>query len=115
MSGDIGNEQQEAMRLRVAFLHWAACLAGFIVLWMLGSAFGSSFGGWFGLLALLGTFFWYFAAGVYLNRGVLRKIIVWHPMYNTLYNVTSEKLKFFFLWPITYFFLFVRLGINKAI
>ena len=108
MTGDIGSEQQETMRLRVAFLHWVVCLAGFIVLCMVGSAFNSSF---FGSLA----FFGYFAAGLYLNRGVLRKIIVWHPMYNTLYNVTSEKLKFFFLWPISYFFLFVRLGINRAI
>ena len=36
-------------------------------------------------------------------------------MYNSLYNVTSDKLKFFFLWPIMYFFLFMRLDINKVL
>src|SRR5699024_2280747 len=46
---------------------------------------------------------------------VLRKVIEWHPMYNTLGNVTSDKLKFFFLWPITYFLLFIRLGVNKVL
>lgn len=37
------------------------------------------------------------------------------PLYNTLYNVTSAKLKFFFFWPLTYLFLFMRLGINKVL
>ncbi len=96
------------MRLRVAFLHWAGCLGVFVLLVVLASSFGSSL---FGNLAFL----FYIGAGFYLSRAVLRKIIEWHPMYNTLYNVTSDKLKFFFLWPITYFFLFVRLGINKVL
>lgn len=96
------------MRLRVAFLHWAGCLSAFILLVVLASSFSSNF---FGNLA----FFFYFGAGFYLSRAVLRKIIEWHPMYNTLYNVTSDKLKFFFLWPITYFFLFMRLGVNKVL
>ncbi len=106
-SPEVNNEQQ-SMRLRVAFLHWAGCLGVFVLLVVLASSFGSSL---FGNLAFL----FYIGAGFYLSRAVLRKIIEWHPMYNTLYNVTSDKLKFFFLWPITYFFLFVRLGINKVL
>lgn len=106
-SPEVSNEQ-ENMRLRVAFIHWGACLAVFILLVILASSFNSSV---FGNLA----FFFYLGAGFYLSRAVLRKIIEWHPMYNTLYNVTSDKLKFFFLWPITYFFLFMRLGINKLL
>jgi hypothetical protein len=104
-ASDISN-QQVGMRLRVAFLHWAACLAIFALLIVIAKHVDI-----FVLLAML----FYPAAGVYLNRSVLRKLIEWHPMYNTLYNVTSEKLKFFFLWPITYLFLFVRLGINKVL
>lgn len=96
------------MRLRVAFLHWAGCLGTFILLVFLSSSMESPL---FGNLA----FFFYIGAGFYLSRAVLRRIIEWHPMYSTLYNVTSDKLKFFFLWPITYFFLFMRLGVNKVL
>jgi hypothetical protein len=102
---DIGS-QQASMRLRVAFLHWAACLAIFIILIVLANVFDP--------LALLALLF-YPVAGVYLNRSVLRRLVEWHPMYNTLYNVTSAKIKFFLFWPISFFFLFVRLGINKVL
>lgn len=106
-SPEVSNEQ-ESMRLRVAFIHWGACLAVFSLLVILTSSFNS---GIFGNLA----FIFYLGAGFYLSRAVLRRIIEWHPMHNTLHNVTSDKLKFFFFWPITYFFLFIRLGINKAL
>lgn len=106
-SQEVSNEQQ-GMRLRAAFIHWAACLGVFILLVVLASSFESSI---FGNLA----FIFYLGAGFYLSRAVLRKVIEWHPMYNTLGNVTSDKLRFFFLWPITYFFLFIRLGVNKVL
>ena len=96
------------MRLRVAFVHWAGCLSAFILLVVIASSFSSNL---FGNLAFL----FYIGTGFYLSRAVPRKIIEWHPMYNSLYNVTSDKLKFFFLWPILYFFLFMRLGINKVL
>lgn len=102
---DVSSSQTD-MRLRVAFLHWLCCIGIFALLIFLGKYIDV-----FSLLAIL----FYPAAGVYLNRSVLRRLITWHPMYNTLYNVTSEKLKFMLLWPIMYLFLFVRLGINKAI
>lgn len=106
-SQEIASEQ-EVMRLRVAFLHWAGCLGAFVLLVVIASSFSSSF---FGGLAFL----FYIGTGLYLSRAVLCKIIEWHPVHNTLYNVTSDKLRFFFLWPILYFFLFVRLGINKLL
>lgn len=102
------SEEQQYMRLRMAFLHWAGCLGLFILLVVLATSLDSAI---FGNLAFL----FYLVAGFYLNRAVLRSIIEWHPMYNTLGNVTSDKLKFFFLWPLTYFFLFMRLGINKVL
>jgi positive regulator of sigma E activity len=102
------SNDQEKMRLRVAFLHWLGCLSIFILLAILVYFFSSKL---FENLAIL----FYLGAGFYLSRSVLRKIIEWHPTYSTLYNVTSAKLKFFWLWPIAYFFLFVRLGINKIL
>ena len=57
----------------------------------------------------------YLIFGFLLNRLVLREIIAWHPMYNTIENVSSAKLNFFFLWPIAYANLFIRLAINKVL
>lgn len=108
MDSPEANNEQQGMRLRIAFLHWAGCLGAFILLVVIAASFDSSA---FGNLAFL----FYLGAGFYLSRAVLRKIIEWHPMYNTIYNVSSDKLKFFFLWPIAYFFLFMRLGISKVL
>lgn len=105
-SAETSNEQQ-GIQLRVAFMLWAGCLGALALLIVLASSLSLNI---FGLIILF-----YLGVGFYLNRSVLRRLIEWHPMYNTLDNVTSEKLKFFFLWPITYFFLFIRLGINKVL
>ena len=100
--------EDTSMRLRVATLHWAGCLTLFIILAYIAAKFNS---GVFANLAFLA----YFGSGIYLGRAVLRRIIEWHPTYSTLYNVTSAKLWMFFLWPAQYFFLFMRLGINKVL
>jgi hypothetical protein len=102
------SNKQENLRLRVAFFRWITCLGVFVLLVVLAVALDSSIIGYL-------AFFLYLGIGLYMNRTVLRKLIEWHPMYNTLYNVTSDKLRFFFLWPITYLFLFIRLGINKVL
>jgi hypothetical protein len=96
----------EVMRLRTAFMHWASCVCIWTVLLIL-SAYIKMAGGL--------AFFFYFAAGAYLNKAVLPRIVEWHPMYNTLANVTSEKLKLFVFWPLTYLILIVKLGVNKLI
>ncbi len=58
-------------------------------------------------------FFGYFGSGFLLNRVVLRNLIEWHPMYNTLYNVSSAKLWYLLVWPIAYAGLFFRLMVTK--
>ncbi len=108
-SQDVSSKQQN-MSLRSAFLRWLICLGLFIFLISLDSPSNEQ-GVGYGGLALL----FYFGAGFYLSRSVLRRIIEWHPMYSTLHNVTSDKMRFFLFWPITYFFLFMRLGINKVL
>lgn len=67
---------------------------------------------WFpGIIA----FVTYVAFGFALNRVVLRGLIEWHPMYNTIGNVTSAKLSSFALWPLSYASLFFKLAVNKVL
>lgn len=55
----------------------------------------------------------YIVCGIYLNRIVLRRIIDWHPIYNTVENVYKGKLYMMFLWPISYPILFIKLAVDK--
>jgi hypothetical protein len=103
------SESQAApMTLTGGFLRYLACLAIFIVLCPAVAFIQSDL---FSSLALIV----YFACGIYLNRAVLRRVIEWHPMYNTLDNVISGKLWYFAAWPFTYALLFVKLGIDKTL
>ena len=51
----------------------------------------------------------YLAAGLFLNHAVLRNVVEWHPVWNTLDNVAGVKIKMFLFWPIAYPLLFLRL------
>lgn len=84
---------------------YAALLVGFIVLVKLAGAVS-----WFS-----GTipFFAYFVFGFIMNRLVLRGLIEWHPVYNTIENVSSSKLRSLIFWPISYPALFFKLGVIK--
>ena len=55
----------------------------------------------------------YPSLGIALNRMVLRRLIVWHPMRNTLHNVSTAKLGMALLWPIRYPVLFFQLLVDK--
>ncbi len=83
---------------------------------------GLAFVIWLGLLLLFVlTLFarWQLApivwvgAGIYLNRTVLRGLIGWHPIYDTLDNVAGEKFKMLLLWPLAYPTLFIKLLVAK--
>lgn len=84
---------------------YAAFLIGLIVLIKLTGVFT-----WFS-----GTipFFAYFVFGFIMNRLVLRGLIEWHPVYNTIENVSSSKLRSLIFWPISYLALFFKLGVIK--
>lgn len=58
-------------------------------------------------------FFSYFVFGFLMNRVVLRGLIEWHPVYNTIENVSSSKLRALTFWPISYPALFFKLGVVK--
>lgn len=67
------------------------------------------FEGLFGSLLVLT----YFGLGIVLNRAVLRRLVVWHPMQNTLLSVTKAKLGMALLWPVRYPVLFFHLLVDK--
>jgi energy-converting hydrogenase Eha subunit E len=64
--------------------------------------------------ALLALFV-YIAIGVVMSRVVMRRMVQWHPMYDTLYNVTSAKLGMVALWPLQMGSLLFRLTVNKVL
>lgn len=55
----------------------------------------------------------YFLIGIFLSVVVLRRLIEWHPMYDTLDNVSSAKLYTIAFWPISYPILFFKLFVAK--
>jgi hypothetical protein len=60
-------------------------------------------------------FIGYIGAGVFLNRTVLRNLIQWHPMYNTLDNVFKAKVIHVIFWPLTYITLILKIAVVRAI
>ena len=51
--------------------------------------------------------------GVFLLKKVKNKLTKYHPIYNTLDNVASDKLSFIIFWLIKCPFLFIKLGIAR--
>ena len=93
------------MPMSRALLLYLACLLGFMLVLMLraGVDWLSS---WVPIVAYLG-------AGIFLNRTVLRALIEWHPVYNTIENVARSKFRQMLLWPFSYPALFIQLGVAK--
>ena len=91
----------------------------------LGKAIGIYVGLLIGLVILIkmaGAFLWfpgaipviaYFVFGFVMNRVVLRGLIEWHPVYNTINNVSSAKLSSLIFWPFSYPVLFFKLAVVK--
>ncbi|MDP2152211.1 MAG: hypothetical protein Q8J66_00930 [Methylotenera sp.] len=101
-------QSNTVIKLRVAFMYWLICLAILILCFLIGGYFN---------IQSLGTvgFIFYLCAGIYLSKKVLANLIEWHQMYNTLDNVTSDKLKYLALWPVMYPILFMKLGVQKIL
>jgi len=105
MDDTTSNPAKPAMSIgRAATLYGAALLvlALGVALTIKVEAFTSTF------LAVI-----YLGLGIALNRVVLRQLIEWHPVYNTLHNVASAKLGMVLLWPVRYAVLFFQLLVNK--
>lgn len=107
MSDAENQQQQPGISLRKSIAIYAAFLAVFILMVQLAVTTT-----WFsGIIAFIA----YVAFGFVLNRVVLRGLIEWHPMYNTIENVSTAKLSSFALWPLSYASLFFKLAVNKML
>lgn len=94
-------DEDPSMRVRVGWLIWAASIG---VMWFLISR------NWYSA-----AFWVYLGTGFVMTRIVYRRIVEFHPMYNTLSNVVSAKLWMFFAWPLNMFVLLVQLSINRIL
>lgn len=72
----------------------------------------------------LGVLFWlipaigaigYLAIGGFMSRFVMRRLVEWHPQYNTLNNVVSAKIWMVILWPLRMLILLVQLSVNHVL
>ncbi|MGH6639667.1 MAG: hypothetical protein ACREBY_13835 [Polaromonas sp.] len=61
------------------------------------------------------TLLLYVGFGFVMTRYVMRDLIEFHPMYNTVANVFSAKIWMFLLWPIQMFILLFKLTVNGAL
>lgn len=53
--------------------------------------------------------------GIYMSRSVVRRLVEWHPTYNTLQNVFSAKMRMVFFWPWDMLVLLFKLSINRVL
>lgn len=92
--------------------------------WKAASIYGALLAMWLGMWKLAIDTQWFpngaliafhLFAGFVLNRVVMRGLIQWHPHHATLRRVTTAKLYAFFLWPLTYGLLLVRLAVDAVL
>lgn len=57
----------------------------------------------------------YLAAGFVMTRVVMRGLIEFHPVHNTIANVFSAKIWMFLLWPIQMLVLLLKLSVNRVL
>ena len=93
-------EASPALRLRYAWLAYAAGIAAVGLMGLLKSP------------AILWT---YLIVGFVMTRVVLRRIVVLHPMYDTIANEFSMKISMFLFWPVQMLLLLVKMSVNKVL
>lgn len=57
----------------------------------------------------------YLVSGFVMTRFVMRGLIEFHPVHNTIANVFSAKIWMFLLWPIQMGILLLKLSVNSAL
>jgi len=57
----------------------------------------------------------YVVIGCVLNRVVLRRLVEFHPLYNTLGVVAKTKLVYVVFWPLAYAYLLVMVIIDRVL
>jgi len=95
-----------ALSLATAFCYWLLAVAfqAALTYWVFASG-GGHRALWMPVSWLL--------SGAWLSRTVLRRLVEWHPVYNTLETVSNIKLRLLITWPITYPGLYLRILIDR--
>lgn len=57
----------------------------------------------------------YFVIGITLSRVVLRRLVTYHPIFNTLQNVVTSKLWALIGWPIFYPVTIITYAIDRLL
>jgi hypothetical protein len=104
MSGS-ENSERESFGLLKAVVIYVICFFALLMLFNIVQKM-ADVPRWVGVLG-------YFLIGIFLNVTVLRRLVEWHPMYNTIDNVSSAKLSAIAFWPISYPILFFKLFIAQ--
>lgn len=103
----------QAMRLREGWIRYGAAL---FLMWFfaigtfLVSAQASGSANTFAAM----VFVWPII-GIYMSRSVMRRLVEWHPTYNTLQNAFSTKMRMVFFWPWDMLVLLFKLSINRVL
>ncbi len=93
---------QEAKTMSVwqAWAWYLGCIAFFAIVIQLSGLF---------------AFNVYFVIGFFMSRFVMRRLVEWHPHYNTLHNVVSAKIWMFLLWPLNMLVLLLKFSLNSVL
>lgn len=101
---DMEVQQAESqVTLSKATMIYGMSVVGFIIAVVI-SAMSNSL--WLFLLAYIGI-------GIFLSRKIINGMLSWHPVWATIDNIFSYKVKMIALWPITYPFLFAKIAVIK--
>lgn len=57
----------------------------------------------------------YIVAGFVLTRLVTRRLVVMHPIYDTIANEFSMKFRLFIFWPLQMLLLLLKMSINRML
>ena len=108
--GGVDQEDQEAgtmvsMGLGTAWLIYLSAIVLWVVVMLLPNK------NLVGMLALLT----HFGLGFVMTRYVMGRLIVFHPVHNTIANVFSAKLWMFLLWPLRMPVLLFKLTVSSSL
>ena len=97
----LGEPERQPMPLTHAWAFYALAV---------GVSYGVFALKWYGTLALV-----YLAIGVAMSRGIMRRLIEFHPMYHTVAVEFSAKIRMVLFWPLQMLGLLFKLTANRVL
>lgn len=96
-----GEPELEPMPLAHAWAFYAVAV---------GLSYGLFVLKWYGSLTLV-----YLVIGVVMSRGIMRRLIEFHPMYHTVATEFSAKIRMVLFWPAQMLGLLFKLTANRVL